>query len=320
MKPSTSMLGAAPILAISLLISSPGQAIDRTVDCNAGQTIGNVLRSLTSGDTVKVIGNCSENVSITEVRPTSITLDGGGSATISGPDATSAVIQISGTRAVIQNFASISGGRNGVQLSRGASATISGNTIQGVGNNGILLNQNSSAIIINNIIQNNLDGTGIVITDSATARIGFSNAQDTTASPNTITGNGTNSGGNGITVTGGSFAGIVGNTINGNGLTGGSPSGGGISVTQASSAGISDNAINNNAQDGISVGRNAFAQLGSDTGTGIFDNINTTTTNNGRVGLRCFINGSADGRLGTLNGNTSPFTKEILSNCVDSLI
>ena len=321
MKRLTSTLGAAPILALSLLIPSPGQAIDRTVNCTAGQTIGNVLRSLSNGDIVKVIGNCNENVSITEVRPTSITLDGGGSATITGPDATSPVIQISGTRAIIQNFANITGGRNGIQLNRGASATIDNNTIQGVGNNGILIRENSSAVILNSTIQNNANGSGIIITDSATARIGFSNAQDTIASPNTITGNGTTSGNNGITVTSGSFAQIVGNTINGNGLGGGTPSGHGVSVTQASAAEISDNEVNGNAQDGISVGRNSFVQLGSDSGTGIFDNINrSSTSNNGRVGLRCFINSSADGRLGTLNGNTSPFTKEILSGCVDSLL
>jgi len=318
MKQLTSKLGPALIIAISLLFPSLGEAIDRTVNCSAGQTIGSVIRSLRDGDVLKVIGACNENVAITEPRPNNITLDGGGTATISGPDATSAVIQIAGRRANIQNFASITGGRAGIQLLRGASATISGNIIQGVGAQGIIVLQTSFATIVNNTIQNNLNSGGISVSESSSARIGFNTAQDTVASPNTITGNGTTSGSSGISVDGNSFAQIVGNTINGNGLGGGAPSGNGISVGQASSAEISSNSIDNNAQDGIAVGRNSFVQLGSDTGSGIFDAPNSGS-GNGRNGVRCFINSSGDGRIGALTGNAgaSDFST---GGCISSLI
>jgi len=316
MKRFISKLGPALVIGVALLIPSLGQAIDRTVNCTAGQTITSVLRSLSTGDTLKVIGACSENVSI---RPNNITLDGGGTATISGPDTTSAVIQISGRRATIQNFSSITGGRNGVQFTRGATGTVSGNTIQGVGTNGILVTDHSEARILNNTIQNNVNGNGIVVTDHSFGRIGFNTGQDTVASPNTITGNGTTSGDNGIVVTNTSFADIVGNTISNNGLTGGSPSGGGIFVGTGSSAEISSNTLNNNAQDGINMGRNSTVRLGRDTGAGIFDAPNSTTVNNGRNGIRCFINSSADGRQGTLNG-TSGAADFTTGGCISSVI
>ena len=318
MKRFTSKLGSALVVGVALLIPSLGQAIDRTVDCTAGQTITSVLRSLSTGDTLKAIGNCTENVTFTESRR-NIVLDGQGTATISGPDPTSGTIQIRGRRITIQNFASITGGSSGIQVFRGGTALIRGNTIQNAGGTGIVVNQHSFATIINNTIQNNANGNGIVVSEGSSARIGFSSNQDTVASPNTITGNGTTSGSNGITVTNTSFAEIVGNTISNNGLTGGSPSGGGIFVGTASSAEISSNTLNNNAQDGINMGRNSTVRLGRDTGAGIFEAPNSTTINNTRNGIRCFINSSADGRQGTLNG-TAGAADFTTGGCINSLI
>jgi parallel beta-helix repeat protein len=297
---------------VSLLVPVLGEGATRSLDCSTG-TINAFLPRLRSGDTLLVSGTCNENVVIGAGR-NNITLHGQGTATINGPDANSSTVIIRGNGVTILGF-NITGGRSGVQLSGGASATISFNAIQGVGDHGVLVSQNSTAVIINNVIQNNVNGSGIVVTDSATARVGFSNAQDTVASPNTISGNGTASGNHGIALDGSSFAQIVGNTISGNGVGG---VGDGINVVETSSAKISSNTIDNNSRMGIHLGRNSFVQLGRDSGTGIFETPNSTTVNNGVNGIRCFITSSADGRLGSLTGTSA--AKSFSANCVDDLL
>lgn len=48
--------------------------------------------------------------------------------------------------------------------------------------------------------------------------------------------------------------------------------------------------------------QNSGVNLGSDTGTTIFDLPNDTTVKNADRGIRCEIGGYVDGRRGTLNG------------------
>ena len=93
--------------------------------------------------------------------------------------------------------------------------------------------------------------------------------------------------------------------------------GNGINVIQASQATISDNSINGNGQNGIFVSENSGVNLGSDTGSGIFDAPNTTAVNNGRNGINCRVGGYGNGRIGTLNGNGGP--KDFGTSCIDSL-
>ena len=105
--------------------------------------------------------------------------------------------------------------------------------------------------------------------------------------------------------------------INGNTITDNKRAG--VTVQLASSAEIGNNTISGNGGDGILVIGNSIAVLGSDTGSGLFQLPNTTGAPNGGFGIRCSINSSADGRLGTLNGSkgAKDFTE---SGCVDSLI
>src|SRR5262249_23123225 len=140
-----------------------------------------------------------------------LTLDGGGHATISGPDATLNTILVRGPRGITITGLTITGGRVGIDVSRGSSALIDGNTIEGTGRNGIILGHFSTANIVNNTIQNN-PVNGILVTGNAFAFIGFRTADDTVASPNTIRQNGLN----GVTVTLSSSARIAGNTISDN--------------------------------------------------------------------------------------------------------
>jgi parallel beta-helix repeat protein len=287
----------------SLPAPSPGWT---HVNCDK-QRPGALQRAVdraTPGQTIRVSGTCYENISITAGKDL-ITLDGGGDATIYGPDVTVNTIQIRGPQGITIRGLTVTGGRVGIDVSRGATALIDGNTIEGTGRNGITLGAFASANIVNNTIQNN-PSQGILVTGNGFGFIGFATADDTVASPNIIRNNGVN----GISVTLSSAARIAGNTISNNVRNG-------INVERASQANVSDNTIDANGQNGIFVTENSGVNLGSDTGTGLFDAVNRTTANNALRGISCRVGGYANGRLGTLNGGSGP--KDFGISCVDSL-
>jgi parallel beta-helix repeat protein len=309
------------------LLSLTGEAAT-TWNCNcASTTIQSFISnpSVVYGDTISVSGTCSENV---DINKSGITIDGNLSAEIHAPDDNQPAVKIRAGVVTLRNFHSIQGGRDGVYVVSSTGSTIFNNTIQNTGRDGVLVDlganptingntiknsprrgitvyANGYAVIINNAITNSQDA-GIYIIESSTARIGFVGPSDTNASPNTITSNGDD----GIVVTGASNAYIVGNTISNN-------AGNGVTVTKVSHAGISDNTINQNGGDGIEVSQGSGADLGSDTGTTIFDLPNTTGNNGGR-GLECFIGGYVNGRLGTLNGVHGK--KSVIEGCFNSLL
>jgi parallel beta-helix repeat protein len=276
------------------------------VDCDKEHpgALQRAIDRATPGQTILVTGTCNENVSIPKGKDL-ITLDGGGSGVVNGPDITVNTIQIRGPNGVTLTGLTVSGGRVGIDVSRGATALIDGNTIEGTARNGITLGAFASANIVNNTIQNNASA-GILVTGNAFGFIGFATADDAVASPNVIRNNGTH----GISVTLSSSARIAGNTIGNNARHG-------INVERASQATVSDNTIDANGQHGILVTENSHVNLGSDTGTGLFDTPNRTTVNNVLRGIACRVGGSANGRRGTLNGNTGP--KDFGTSCVDSL-
>lgn len=304
------------------------------IDCNAGQTITEALKDLISRDTLLVSGMCNENVSVGEGK-NNITLDGQGTATINGPDPASETITIRGRRITVRGF-TITGGRHGVRVRGGGPATIANNTIQATGGQGIAVTEGGDATIDSNTIQNNPNDAGIVLVHhssadilnntiqnngrhgiflygNASADIGIRGTQSTTNSPNLIQ----NNGDSGIAVTRSSQALIVANIIRNNARHG-------IDVSQVSNADVASNAIDGNSGDGIRVHSNAGVHLGSDTGTRIIDLPNDTTSNNALFGIRCFVGGYAEGRLGTLNGNSGPSSFDTgtgtFGGCINSLI
>jgi parallel beta-helix repeat protein len=275
------------------------------VDCHKEEA-GALQRAIDRarpGDTILVSGTCRENLSIPAAKD-SITLDGRGTATVHGPDATLNTILVRARAITITGF-TITGGRVGIDVGRGASALIDGNTIEGTGRFGITLGSFATANIVNNTIQNN-PGHGVLVTGNAFGFIGFRTADDTVASPNIIRNNGIH----GINVTLSSSARIAGNTISGNTRNG-------INVDRVSQANISDNTIEANGLNGVFVTENSGANLGSDTGSGIFDAPNRTSVNNGAVGIACRAGGYANGRIGTLNGSAGQTS--FGSSCIDSL-
>ena len=269
----TKTIAAKLILVLAGLLwflTSPGEGATIKLTCSAKDTIGNAVKKLKPGDTLSVTGTCNENLVIPE-ETVRVVLDGQGKATINGPDTSNPTIVINGRGITIKGF-TVTGGRDGIVVSRGGQAVIGSNTIQGTGRFGVQVNQTSFAVIVNNTIQNN--------------------------------------GHNGISVGRSSNARITGNMIRNNKLNG-------VLVTRASQADITSSTIDGNGMNGIDVSQNSSVQLGADKGTGIFESPNTTTAGNGQFAIRCTVNSSADGRIGTLNGNNG--TKDFDNSCVDSL-
>ena len=298
---------AAASVAVPSAAQLPGQAQGwAQVDCDKEHpgALQRAIDRARPGDTVQVRGTCLEHVTILADKDL-LTLDGGGNATIDGRDPTLNTVLLRGPSGVTIKGLTITGGRAGIDISRGTFAIIDGNTIEANSRNGITLGSFSTANIVNNTIQNNAVH-GILVNGNAFGFIGFRTADDTVASPNVIRNNGLN----GIHVTLSASARIAGNTISGNARNG-------INVERASQATVSDNDIDANGQNGIFVTENSGVNLGSDTGAGIFDAPNRTTGNNGLFGIGCRVGGYANGRIGTLNGTAGD--KEFGASCINSL-
>ena len=296
------MACGSAILGLFLLFL-PLQGRAQGVTCPTDSLQG-AIDAAAAGSTILVSGTCEENVLILEPK-NRITLDGGGTAVISGLDTSNATVTIRGRDITIKGF-TITGGFDGIQVERGGTATIDGNTIQATSRYGIGVIQNSYARIVNNTIQNNPDD-GILINENSSARVGFLSPDDANPSSNTIQGNG----GNGIEVVRSSSARIVGNIISGNTLDG-------IRVAKASHADIALNTVNGNSEHGIFVLHNSGVNLGNDTGDLIVDQPNTTTVKNKKYGLKCAMGAYMDGRRGSVKGELGVVS--VGGGCINSLI
>lgn len=256
------------------------------------------------GRVILVSGTCDENVTIPAGKD-GLTLDGGGAASITGPDPTQITVLVRAKDVTIRGL-TITGGFGGIAITQGGTGRIDGNTVRNTGGYGVGVSQLSSAVIVNNVLQNNFQA-GVGVAETSFAFIGFVASTDTVASPNLITGNRAQ----GIAVFRGSYARIVGNEISQNGANG-------VNVRESSSAQVSDNVINANGVNGVLVAQGSGVLLGTDAGNTIFTRPNTTTVNNAAFGIRCQVAGYADGRLGSLNGVSG--TDTYLEGCVPSLI
>lgn len=299
-----SLIGVlASIAALFSLISMADAATIR-VTCSARTTLSSAIARLNPGDTLLVSGTCNENI-VVGPEVSRIVLDGQGTATINGPDAGLNTIVIRGLGITIRGF-TITGGSRGIQVGRGGEATINANLIESTGGQGIQVFDGAVARILNNTIQNNPEH-GIFVVGTSVADIGITNADQTVPDTNTIQ----NNGGDGILVSRGSSARIVGNLISNN-------IGTGISVDSNSVADTGSNTINANGDHGIHVLRNSSVRLARDTGDTLQSTPNSTTASNTGTGVRCRINGSVDGRVGTLNGTVSAV--DIAGGCTGSTI
>ncbi|HXV80035.1 MAG TPA: right-handed parallel beta-helix repeat-containing protein [Candidatus Binatia bacterium] len=289
--------------SLSFLFSIADAGTKR-VSCSSSKTLNLAIANLKPGDTLLVSGTCNENVVIGS-ELSRITLDGQGTATINGPNPAANTIVVRGSNITIRGF-TITGGSRGIQVSRGAEATIDENTIQFTGGQGIQVFNGSSARILNNTIQNNPEH-GIFVVGTSVADIGVTSNDQTVPDTNTIQ----NNGGDGIQVSRGSSARIMGNVISNNASDG-------IFVDSNSVADTASNIINSNGDNGINVLRNSSVRLGRDGGMTLTTAPNSTTANNTGNGVRCRINGAVDGQVGTLDGNAGAVS--IAGGCTDSTI
>jgi aldose sugar dehydrogenase len=281
--------------------------VSRKLSANCpGDVLQAVVDNALPGDLISVSGACNENVLVRNDK-VRLFLDGGGTAAINGVNPNSPALDIRG-KAISVNGFTITGGSSRIEVQRGANAVINNNVIQNTGGNGVVVSQLAFAVFTNNMIQNNT-GDGVVVKEGSAAHIGFNNETENMTSPNVIQGNG----GNGVTVAGSSSARVVGNAINTNG-------GDGVRVTGSSQSDIASNTIDSNIGDGVFVGQDSVVNLGEDTGTSIFELPNTTNTNNAGFGVGCADGGMADGRLGSLNGDSGATEFPGGSGCINDLL
>ena len=187
----------------------------RSVNCDAGDTIRAALPGLRPGDTLVVRGTCNEGVTIPP-EMANVTFEGDGTANIRSPGIG---FQVLGRAITIRGF-DITAVRNGINVLRGGTAIIDGNTIHDTGGSGlpgtglgINVAQNAFASMVNNTIRNNAN-VGIFVQEASGGRIGYTDVLET-GLPNIIWANGY-----GIRVSRTAIASIVGATIIGNRMDG----------------------------------------------------------------------------------------------------
>jgi parallel beta-helix repeat protein len=253
----------ARVVAVACVIGVPlgaaaQQTKHRTCGDRHGHTLQHMIGELKPGDTLLVSGVCNENVVINELAG-GITIDGQGTAVINGVDLNAPTVQVRGRSVTIRGF-KITGGRHGVQYSRGATGAIDRNHITNAAFHGVGVLDNSFARIVDNTIEDN-GQNGVCVCEHSSAEIGLRGDFAATGSPNTIRRNG----GNGIVVNDGSYAEIQSNTVSEN-------TGAGIIVGEGSSARIGfdsgppgsfagANMVHDNGNRGIVVSRSSTARI-----------------------------------------------------------
>ncbi len=281
------------------------------VDCSNGQTIGKALERGNEDKPLMVVvqGICSENVVIDR---DDVTLRGEKKGDgVTGLNPTKDTILIDVARRVVIDNLTVIGGKNGIVGARGASFTVQDSTIQNSAGppssngDGIKVVRNSQALIHKNVIENhpvygisvgtgsnatitaneirNSGDSGIGVSQAASARIGLTD--DETAAGNLIEQNCID----GIGIFDASSAFLYGNTIQNNGIAGGTCSGEGIFVGRKSSLRmIGGNTIKLNGlgiflrDSHLRTGKGGFAitpnneEISNNFSTGIFAEENST--------------------------------------------
>jgi hypothetical protein len=305
------------VLALAVAMNVPKvsaqeneHARTKHVDCDHGETITRALRFVRPGDTIVIEGTCNENLLLSS--PTGhyngVTLDGQGAATISGPDPTLNVIELTGVSRFTIRGLTITGGNDGLSINTGSVIAIDTVVVENTGRNGIHFQRGTTmGYVVNSTIQNNRQH-GIVINENSYVRVGFTDgvgASQGDTGPCVIQGNG----GYGIRIQRGSSARVYTNTISNNANNG-------INIESASYAEIATNVINGNGKNGIAVSENSTLHLGNPSGSKNEDQPNTTTAPNGQFGLSASWGSYVIGRMGTLNGTSgaSTFTHNSNSN------
>jgi hypothetical protein len=293
-----------------------------TVNCNVpGQSITNALKRYVPGNglLINFSGTCIENI---DIFRDDITIHGTTpTATINGPNNTDSVIGIDGARRVRLESFLVTGGRDGVNGTRGSSFTMVGVNVQDAPRFGVIASNNSQASVDNALIKGAgsvgliaangavmfitnttvEDGqTGIQANRGSHIRIGQDSAGSSTLGPVIVH----NNRGSGINIDSSAAAIIVATTVEDN-------LGSGINITRSAHADIGIGSFN--VLGAVTVRNNST----SGTGNGIFVdggsiNLVGSTISGHPFGLQ-MVNG-ANGRLGILPDSSAYLGNMITGN------
>lgn len=155
------------VLVLGVLATfGTAEAKSVAVDCNDGKTIGKALEMNAGILEIVVSGDCAENVLI-ERDDVSIVAQAG--STLTATDDTVAAIVVQGAQNVSVTGLSISGGRHGVEVRRGAAVTLTAVTVNDNVRHGVLVIDHSSVNIAGGTFSGNGgDGLGVWAASSAT--------------------------------------------------------------------------------------------------------------------------------------------------------
>lgn len=317
-KPSCRYILAVLVLAVT--INGPKasaqsnqanqHATTKYVNCGNGDTISGSLQFVRPGDTIILSGTCNENLFLSSLtgQYNGLTLDGQGAATISGPNPTLNVVELTGVSGFTIRGLTITGGNDGIAINTGSIVAIDTVVVQNTGRHGIHFQRGSTdGYVVNSTVQNN-PGNGIVINENSYVRVGFTDgvgASQGDTGPCVIQ----NNGGYGIRIQRGASARVYTNTISYNGNNG-------INIESASYAEVASNVIEGNGKNGIAVSENSTLHLGNPSGIKNEDQPNTAGVPNALFGLSASWGSYVSGRMGSLTGTsgTSTFAHAANSN------
>jgi hypothetical protein len=266
------------LLIAALAIPSPATAKPNLikVDCDKGKTIKDALKHAEPGDTILVMGTCTERVVIKTNR---ITLDGDGTAVLDGAGGgptgfgEGGILVIEGADGVlIKGLTVQNGNSHGISGRDGATFAVRGSTVRDIAVAGILVLNNSYAELKDVVVQR-ARGIGIVVENTSTAVLKGSISS-------------TASGSNGISVQSGSTLEIRGASVQST-----ENGGGGVDIVDSQLVifGFPESqgtvlVADRNASDGIFVATGGLLVTGRIfAGTGSLATI--STSNNGGDGL-----------------------------------
>lgn len=280
----------------------------RVVNCANGDTITRALSRVHPGDTLFVSGTCSENVVISS--PThqfdGLTIDGQGSAVISGSDSTLNTLDVTGVSGLTLKGITVTGGNDGIALNTASQTAIDNVIVQLTGRHGIHFQRASTGFVTNSTIAHNSQN-GVIVNENSYVRIGFTaevGASQGATGPCIIS----NNGGHGVRVQRNSAARVYVSTIDGNVNDG-------VHVESDSYAEVASNEIGGN-KNGVFVSENSVLHLGNPTGTKNEDVPNSSTVPNTAFGLTASWGAYVQGRLDGMTGvsGASSFTHGAVSN------
>ena len=256
------IIGALAGILLLILVSLPTSAQPSTqVNCDGGQSVQTTVDSAPEGGRIEVSGTCTEAVTVVTDR---VSIIARGGAMISPPAGFEPAFMVVARGVEIRGFRinATNSANYGIFVSRGGSAELIGNNLQGVG---VRLESGSTAVLERNQIRNSAS-IGVSIDGSSYAEL----------TDNIIS----NCGATGVFVRASSSALLSGNDIR-------DYQSSGVGVVEASQATIGGNTLRGNGFTGINVQLNATISLPTFAG-----GANTIVGN--QVGVNCERSGAVN--------------------------